>query len=544
MRSLILLALALSCTKSLGVVAEADGPTAATIEQRRASGWRTAQYSLWLVVDGEEILLSKEWGRTRDGPFQLASNEDGERYQWFDGTHWQTVYRINKRPGLINDPRLNSAQQEWGDVQPLMIAAAEWLNAMPDLQMPLIFGVAGDYSASQRSQLLLGTSVVTKSPGAAIAWLKLATDLPSDSRDQLEQVLAAEVSEALSADQSVRDPLVLSLAQLSQTSQSLPDVLGVLMADSAARSKLTGDTFIELLRTVSKTDATGAGEEACEWLLQTPADSLAIDNKHRVLPLIAMTGMECEAATTIASTLGYCCAKSCLPHKLYMPSADLWSNPLGNIKRETFLLSYLRDTGRFPHLPAYQLAIARLDYTQPEVGLSCLNQNEAEPCDCDLDKMRKASCMQPTNSSYTLSLSNCSFTVDDPSALFQSVHAIETRATRVYLEPHLNKLACKVENPPVAQRAVTYKWLADGQSFQRQAYGNPSMPAGLGRGSVPVAHQLGPMDLPEDISTGASFTCEVRFSNPLGDLKQLVLRQKKDSPGTLLYRSEPSTMPE
>lgn len=543
MLAVLLLVLGLSCTERLGVVAEAEGPTAATIEQRRASGWRTAQYSLWLIVDGEETVLSKECGRTRDGPFQLASNEDGERYQWFDGTHWQTVYRIDRKPGLISDPRLSTAQQEWVDVQPLMTAAAEWLSSTPDEQMGLILGLAADYSASERSQLLLGTSRIEKSPGRAEAWLKLANDLPSDARDHVEQTLAAEVSKALGADPAVPDPLVRSLAQMARTSQALPEVLQVLMADSAARSKLTGNTFIELLRTVSQTDTAGAGQEACEWLLQTPADSLVSDDKHRVLPLIAMTGVECEAATTIASTLGYCCAKSCLPDELYMPSADLWSTTQANIKRDTFLLSYLRDTDRFPHLPAYQLASARLDYTQPEVGLSCLNQNEEEPCDCDLDKMRTASCMQPTKSSYSLSLSNCSFTVDDGAALFQSVHAIETRATRVYLEPHNNGLVCKVENQPVAQPIATYTWLADGQSFQRQTYGNPSMPAGLGRGSVPVAHELGPRDLPEDMPTDASFTCVVHFSNLFGDLKKVVLR-KKGPRGTLRYKSEPSTMPE
>ena len=81
---------------------------------------------------------------------------------------------------------------------------------------------------------------------------------------------------------------------------------------------------------------------------------------------------------------------------LYLPSADLWSTTRTNIKRDTFLLSYLRDSDHFPHLPAYHLATRRMDYTQPEIGINCLNQATAgDPCDCDLEAMRKASCALP-----------------------------------------------------------------------------------------------------------------------------------------------------
>ena len=150
-------------------------------------------------------------------------------------------------------------------------------------------------------------------------------------------------------------------------------------------------------------------------------------------------------------------------------------------------MSYLKDTGGFPHLPSYHQAYGRLEYTQTEGGASCVNPATAgQSCDCPLKEMQARSCRAPTETVFESSRHNCRFVVNDETKTFEKVVSLEARPTRIFLEtPFGGTLSCRFENPPYARSQASYQWLANGKPFQQVSSGDPSMPAGLGRGSTP-----------------------------------------------------------
>jgi len=108
------------------------------------------------------------------------------------------------------------------------------------------------------------------------------------------------------------------------------------------------------------------------------------------------------------------------------------------------------------------------------------------------------------------------------------------------MEPLYGGLVCKYENPPFAKSMANYRWFANGSPFTQVMHGDPSLPAGFGRGSLPESDRIMPREIPEDIPFDATFVCEVRFTNQKGALKRL-LKLKKNNPPQV-FKSEPAPL--
>ncbi|MDP6934822.1 MAG: hypothetical protein QGG40_18015 [Myxococcota bacterium] len=123
------------------------------------------------------------------------------------------------------------------------------------------------------------------------------------------------------------------------------------------------------------------------------------------------------------------------------------------------------------------------------------------------------------------------------------VEVVETVAppgppTRVFIEQSEEHwgLQCSHENPPFARPFLKYQWLADGRPFAQVVHGDPSMPVGYGRGSMPDPEVLKVRDVPESISRDARFSCVVTFSDQDEALENLLTL--KPNP-TKTFESDP-----
>lgn len=529
--TLLLTPLLVACSQQTQIVAKANGSVDLRIEQRCSSGWRTRTCHLWLLHGGDELplTLNSQRASRRSEEFGLVVSPEGERVQWFDGERWEVSYFVPVAPGIISDPRIFTEQRPWPDVAPLLVAAASWLSTDPprpdanwNRRRTATFApsleVARSAEAPERRTFLLAASSCPKPPQHQRLWLELAESLPIDQRAELVKELSTKAGALKRPIQASGDFLILALSELMQTTSSDIAPLVKLLRDEQVSTSLRSTTYVTALRAVAKENLATAAETACTWFASDAGGRTLRKQKFSALPLIALAKTPCPAATAYASTLGYCCSKACTPDQLLRSSEGLWNgtaSPPTGWERDATLMSYLKDTGAFPHLPAYHEAYGRLAYTQAQTGASCVNPTAAgQPCDCPLTEMQATSCRAPTETVFESSRHNCRFVVNDETKTFEKIVSLEARPTRVFLEtPFEGTLSCRFENPPYARSQARYQWLANGEPFQQVSSGDPSMPAGLGRGSTPDPDRLLSSEVPDGVPKDATFQCEVRFIN-------------------------------
>lgn len=535
------------CSSTVKNIIEDEGPEGAIIEHRYRSSYRTGFHSLHLVHDGDEFQLTRDHETTRREGHRIFSEAGGRRFQWFDGQDWYVVYRPKKRmlqgcasPGLfarfvIRDPRPRSERTDWGLVAPLLSAGADWVEAghVPKRSTGISYLLlsATDYPAGERAEFARRLAYVSKNNEANKYWLKLAKGLPKKDRAWLEDSIAAAVVAALDRGEACGEPEAFTLIRLSQESASPPPALTRILQDERSRAEFTVPTFVALARAVAQVDGPLAGAEACVWFSTPPKGNPEQAARFPILPLLALTETSCPAATDYASTLGYCCADSCRRENSYRSAADLWtqSDELTSEDRDGVLLSYLVDTGNFPHLPNYATALARLDYQQPPVAVSCTNAGEAGlACGCDLRDFRTSACRQHGKTEFVLKAQNCKVHVDDQAAVFSPVTAFESRATEVFIDTE-GGFNCKYKNPPFAANEMeSYQWLASGKPFTRVQ--GPYDPSSLKQ-----------RDLPDSLPADSEFTCVVTFTER-GHLLKDLKEGDTPAPNKEAYRSLPARM--